>query len=155
MTPRDARAALTIGGLCGVVATVVMSVAMLGARRAGLIEDLPPELITLAALDGAGAHKPDERTQDALAALLHMGFGSAAGALFGLSYRLARLPIPAVAQGVVYGGLVWLASYAGWVPALGIMPPPARDEPRRPVVMVLAHWVYGGVLGALVGRLSH
>jgi len=47
-----------------------------------------------------------------------------------------------------------VVSYMGWVPAVGLMPVATRDEPRRPVVMVLAHGVYGAVLGALVGRRS-
>ena len=154
MTARSAGAAFATGGLSGAGATIVMSVVMLGARRAGLIADSPPERITAAALDTVGVRERSTPTQDALTMLFHLGFGVSAGAIFGLLYRLARLPIPPIAQGMIYGSLVWFVSYGGWVPALGIMPPPTRDEPGRPVVMIIEHWIYGGVLGAIVGRLT-
>ena len=35
--------------------------------------------------------------------------------------------------------------------SLGILPPPERDQPGRPATMLLAHWVYGATLGAVVG----
>ena len=34
---------------------------------------------------------------------------------------------------------------------LGLMPPISDDERHRPLVMLLAHWIYGGALGLLVG----
>lgn len=148
---RARRATLVDGAVGGGIATVVMSLALLGARRAGLVGQLPPEHMTARLLDAAGL-RAGTRTQDTLATLLHGLFGVAAGALFGLVRRHPRVPLPSVAQGVVYGGLVWLVSYMGWIPALGLMPAATRDEPRRPVVMVLAHGIYGAVLGALVGR---
>ncbi len=47
---------------------------------------------------------------------------------------------------VLFGVVFWI------IPLLGLMPPPDRDRPGRPVVMVLAHVVYGLTLGAVVGR---
>lgn len=154
MTLRNGRAAIAKGSLAGTVGTVVMSAVMLFARRAGLVKELPPERITASLLNALGLHERGERTQDALAALLHMVFGATGGALFALLHRWLRVPIAPAAQGVIYGGLVWLVNYMGWVPALGIMPTPAHDEPRRPMVMVIAHCIYGGVLGAIVGQTS-
>jgi hypothetical protein len=43
---------------------------------------------------------------------------------------------------------VWLGSYAGWIPALDLLPPPDRDRRGRPPSMIVAHWVYGAALGA-------
>jgi hypothetical protein len=40
----------------------------------------------------------------------------------------------------------------GWVPWLRIMPPADRDRPGRAETMLAAHWLYGGVLGALATR---
>ena len=59
-------------------------------------------------------------------------------------------PISPLLQGIVFGSAVWFVSYMGWVPALGLMPPPHRDRPGRQLVMVLAHWIYGATLGAVV-----
>ena len=137
---------LVRGTLAGVVATGVMSLLMLGARRAGLLGAMPPQKITARLLDRAGGSRSRE-TQDAAATALHFGFGGGAGALFGAT--AARLPLPPVLTGIAFGAGVWFVSYSGWVPALGIMPPPERDRPGRPQTMLLAHLVYGGVLGAL------
>lgn len=142
---RDAAA----GAAAGVVATVPMSGLMLAAQKAGLVGKQPPKRITEAALDAAGVQGRTEREEDALSALAHLAFGAGAGALFGVGARALPARAPRVPAGVAFGLLVWLASYAGWVPALGVLPPPGRDRPGRPVTMVLAHVVYGAVLGAL------
>ena len=156
MVRRDSaiRAALVDGGIGGGVGTMVMSLVMRGARRAGLVGELPPTRMAAALLDAVGVGAGPQRLRDALAAVLHLGFGMAAGALFALVCGRLRAPLAPALQGLAYGLVVWLVSYMGWVPAVGLMPVATRDEPRRPVVMVLAHGVYGAVLGALVGRRS-
>jgi hypothetical protein len=146
---QDDGRAIVAGALGGAAGTLVMSAVMEGARRAGLLGRHPPELITAAALDAADAPR-EGGTQAALAALAHLGFGVLAGALFGPLDRRLRAPGGPVARGVAYGSLIWAVSYAGWVPALGILPPPGRDRPGRPATMLVAHWVYGAVLGATV-----
>ncbi len=147
----DMRASAVAGAVDGAAGTVAMSVLMLGARQVGLVERLPPERITAATLDALGL--PHSRgTRNALAPLLHLGFGVVAGVLFGLLRRVLRLPLSSVLQGTAYGCLVWLVSYMGWVPMLGLMPPASRDQPRRTIVMVGAHLLYGAVLGAFAGR---
>ena len=52
--------------------------------------------------------------------------------------------------GVAYGGAVYAGSYMGWIPKVGLMPPPHRDRPDRPVVTFLGHLLFGSVLGAIV-----
>lgn len=148
---RDVKAILD-GALGGAVGTAAMSAVMLVAGKSGLMGEHPPDKIAGAALDAAGIREPDEGAQDAVAVTLHFGFGVGMGALFGLLHR--RLPrwVPAGLHGVLFGALVWAASYQGWVPALGIMPPASRDRPDRPRVMLVAHGIYGAVLGAVVAR---
>ncbi len=143
------------GSLGGTIATMVMSLAMLALRRAGQMSELPPERITAQLLDAADA-PGGQRTRDVVAALLHFLFGIAGGALFGVLQRALRprTALPVEIQGLVFAGLVWLVSYMGWIPLLGLMPPATRDEPRRPGAMVLAHGLYGAVLGVIVERRS-
>lgn len=143
--------ALRDGAIGGLVATAAMSAVMLAGEKAGLMPRQPPDDIAGAALDAAGISGQSPKAQDALAVLTHFGFGAAGGAVFGLLHRRLRLPIPAAVHGVVFGGLVWAASYKGWIPALHILPPPERDTPGRPTTMLLAHGVYGATLGAVVG----
>ena len=148
---RDLKATID-GGIGGLVGTAAMSAVMQAAHKAGLIKTHPPEEIAEAALDAAQGPEHSEETQDRLALGLHFAFGAGMGAVFAVLHRRLKLPIPGVLHGVLFGTLVWAVSYKGWVPALGIMPPPERDQPGRPQSMLLAHWVYGAVLGAFVDR---
>jgi hypothetical protein len=144
--------ALAEGAIAGSIATVPMSGAMAAAGTAGLMGRQPPELIAGAALAAAGAPEPSREAEMAVAAVAHLGFGMAMGALYALLERRLRPRTPPVLNGIGFGLAVWAVSYRGWVPALGIMPPPERDRPGRPASMVAAHVVYGAALGALVGR---
>ncbi|MDP9001776.1 MAG: hypothetical protein M3O46_16885 [Myxococcota bacterium] len=132
---------------------------MLAAQKVGLTGKLPPAKITDAMLDVVGVRPfVTSPAKKALAAVNHLAFGGACGALFGLGHALLARRGPGagaqsggrVAAGVAFGTAVWAVSYAGWVPALGIMPSPQNDRPGRPTAMVIAHWVYGAVLAKLV-----
>lgn len=140
-----------------------MSAVMLAAQKAGLLGHMPPAKITdhlLAAL--RIRHRTPAPARKALATVNHFAFGGACGALFGLGYGIARAKsssrgmrggvgrVAPLAAGLAYGTAIWAVSYAGWVPALGIMPKPSRDRPGRPTSMVLAHWLYGTMLAKLV-----
>jgi hypothetical protein len=141
--------ALIDGSISGVLGTLSMSMVMLAARRAGLVGQLPPERITEAALDAAGQRRSEE-VQDALAVILHLLFGAFLGSFFGLLHRRLRVPLGSALQGIVYGLLAWSVNYRGWIPALSILPPPERDRPDRPVIVALAHAVYGWTAAAVV-----
>jgi hypothetical protein len=150
---RDVKALLD-GAIGGGVATAGMSSLMLAADKAGLMGEHPPDKIAGAVLDAAGVHNRDEEEQDALATLLHFGFGVTCGALFALLYRRLPFRLPAPIEGMLFASFVWLTSYEGWVPALGIMPPASEDRPDRQRTMFLAHLVYGATLGGIVARRS-
>ena len=150
----DLRAGLD-GVIGGVAATGLMSLWMRAARRLALSpkEPLPPERITRGMLRRAGAGVPPEPMRDVVETLMHYGFGSTAGAIFGVLYRRLGLSRPGPLQGIVFGLAVWASSYAGWVPGLAILPPPAQDDHRRAATILVGHIVYGAALGAIVGRL--
>lgn len=148
---RDLKAALD-GALAGGIATLAMSLVMLASEKVGGMDRHPPDEIAGAALDAVGLPDASEKETDALAMALHLAFGIGMGGLFGLLHRRLRPPVPPALHGLIFGSLVWAVSYKGWVPALRIMPPPERDLPGRPETMLLAHWVYGGILGTMVGR---
>jgi hypothetical protein len=137
------------GATAGALATALMSSVMVGAQQVGLIGGMPLEKITAKLLNRGGIRRSSEQ-QDALATLLHFGFGAAAGAGFGL--LAPRRLIARVPAGVAYGAAIWGVSYLGWVPALGIMAPADRDRRDRQAVMLASHLVYGAALAVLVGR---
>lgn len=130
------------GVVAGAAATGVMSLAMLGAKRWGLLGEPPPRRLTRLLLSPLGPAKPRGRALDAAALAAHFGFGAAVGALFSL------LPAPARGQvgGTLFGAAVWAVNYAGWLPRLGLMPPPSADRPGRPSSMLAAHLVFGAAL---------
>lgn len=139
------------GAGAGLVATVVMSAVMLAADKLGATPQPPPQRITDHLLHRAGS-RPPPPLRRALGTAAHVGFGVGAGAAYAALQGSGRLPGPPTASGVGYALGVWATSYAGWIPALGAMPPPDEDHPGRVRTMVIAHVVYGAVLGGLVGR---
>ena len=138
---------LTRGAAAGTLATAAMSALMLAAGRAGLMGRQPPEAIVRQA-GALTAREPRGRLADALAAAAHVGFGAGTGAAYALLPRSGR----PVLRGVAVGAGVYAVSYAGWVPALGALPPADRDRRSRQAAMLVAHVVYGAVLGALDDR---
>jgi hypothetical protein len=136
------------GATAGTLATAFMSIVMLGAKQLGLMGDMPPEKITARLLSRAGVRRSAAQ-QDALATVLHFGFGAAAGAGFGV---VAPGPVTIrVPAGMAYGAAIWGVSYLGWVPALGIMAPAQRDRVDRQTAMLAGHLVFGATLGLLAG----
>lgn len=137
------------GAVGGAVATGAMSLFMLGAQR--LVEGgrLPPKIITQEMIERT-VGSPPEPVVDAAAAVNHLAYGVMMGALYGATLgRSERLP-PAI-RGILFGNAIWALSYKGWVPAMDILPPPEHDITERQLRVYLAHWVYGGVLGAVAG----
>ena len=132
----------------GAVATVAMSVPMLVAPDA-VMGQRPPKKVTVGILSRLGLDPGDEGERNVLSVVAHLGFGSSLGSLFSVARARLDPPGPAVLHGLAYGLGIWATSYNGWIPALGLVPPPERDRPGRQGVLVLAHLVYGGVLGAL------
>ena len=147
-----ARTAVLRGMVGGAVATAGMSAVMFAAQRTGLLGRMPPRKITHAALDALGVRRSKDQ-EYGLTGLAHLGYGIGCGALFGwLEPRTRARHLPASLRGAAFASLIWAVSYAGWVPALGIMEWPRNDRPGRPTSMLVAHWVFGSILGALVGR---
>jgi hypothetical protein len=147
--PGGPGAVLARGAAAGLAATAAMTVMMFAARRRGTMRKLPPERITEAMLDALRLRR-SERTENVISSVAHLAYGAGAGALFAVLAGSLRRPGTRVLAGPAYGLALWAASYVGWVPALGIMPPPHRDGRRRPTAMVLAHVTYGAVLGWLL-----
>lgn len=137
------------GAAAGLAATAAMSAVMAAAREEGRVGRLPPKLLTRRFLPGGREYTP--RPGENLAtAVAHGGFGTAAGAVFGV---LTGGRPPRVRTGLAYGLGVWLASYEGWVPWVTVQPPAHRDAPARAAVMAAAHLVYGCALAAVLRRM--
>ena len=140
---------IVLGAMAGILATMPMSAVIWGLRHAGVYHSKPPpetgrggnRMARLARLP-----EPRRSRWQPLKLAQHFGFGSAAGAGFSLVSPVLR---PKILAGMLVGIGIWLASYAGWIPALGILPPPQKDEKGRMFTMIVAHVVYGLTLGAI------
>lgn len=126
-----------------------MTVAMvLWHRRlpAGENYPLPPREITGAVLEKSGV-SADNADLSAATLLAHFAYGGAAGGIYGLISRgKTRMPIT---SGMTLGLFVWVLSYFGLLPALGILRPANEHPARRNALMLGAHFVWGVCLCAL------
>ena len=141
----DGRRVAT-GALAGAVATGAMSGWMLAGQLTGTHGEQPPKRLVrrLSRRIGLPARRRGTGTRLATAAA-HLGFGMSCGAVYALA-----VPRSTPTRGVAFALGVWAGSYAGWIPALGLLPPPSKDNPRRAWTIATAHVVYGGVLGRLL-----
>ena len=142
------------GAVAGAVGTVAMSAVMLAAQQVGVFSKQPPETLTEAALEEAGAEPVDEQAENALSTAAHLGFGSATGAAFALADRVVAGRVHPALWGPVFGLGVWTLAYKGVIPRLGLLPHPDDDQPGRPATMIGAHLVWGATTGWVVGRTS-
>ena len=142
------------GAIGGFVATVPMTTVM-GVLHRQLPWwqrfRLPPREITTNLLAKTGVrHRVPRETESVAVAAGHFAYGAAAGAIYGALPWTRR----DLTSGVLYGLAVWAGSYGGWLPAAGLAAPLGRRTKEHIVLMVLAHVMWGSVLGASVRRLG-
>lgn len=144
------------GAAAGFAATGPMTLVLAAARAALPAPDqysLPPRIVTERAAQDVGvADRMTEPEKKAATTAAHFGFGTAAGAAFGALAR--HLPFDPVANGVAYGLAVWAGSYLGWLPAVGLHPPPHQESAGRTAMNIGAHVAWGAVLGLLTDQLA-
>jgi hypothetical protein len=135
---------IVFGALAGLSATMAMTATMRTLHQTLPTPDaypLPPREITDTVF-------PSSRTDQGTTALLaHFAYGALTGALYAVLPR-NRAP------GVIYGPLVWAASYFGWIPASGVLRPAHHHPLRRNALMILAHAVWGAALSAGLDELD-
>jgi Protein of unknown function (DUF1440) len=144
------------GALAGLVATVPMTVAMIGLQRLlprHLRYPLPPEQVTLRVIKDKGAFSHlDDPERTIATGMLHFGIGALGGACYSVAAKL--IPAPSVPRGIGFGLLVWLTGYMGWLPALGILQPATKHPAPRNALMITAHVVWGTVTGLVFAALT-
>lgn len=142
-----------LGAAAGIGATLGMSIVMLASRRMGMSPELPPARIADESVEMVRHRPANPGEERVVASIAHFGFGALAGALYALLASGIRSGPLAAALGTLFGTGLWLVSYQGWIPALGILPPASRDDPGRVGTMLVAHWLYGAALGVCTHRM--
>ena len=146
---------LLLGTIGGIVATGPMTAAMILLHRRLPWHErypLPPREITMSFARKTGlAPQLDSEGRATATMVSHFGYGAAAGSLY------TALIAPrghALSKGVLFGLLIWGASYLGWLPATGILRPATEQPPRRNLLMIIAHLVWGATLSSFVALLA-
>ena len=141
------------GAIAGLLATGLMTTVIAGGRALGLLRTPPPAQITANLAERVGVEPERDHAGFQFVWLAaHAGYGVACGA----GYAAVRplLPRSTTLAGLIYGGVVWGASYIGLMPAFELYPPPEDDRKSRLGVMVLAHAVFGLSLAEIDRQLA-
>ncbi|MEW6297896.1 MAG: hypothetical protein AB1671_09180 [Thermodesulfobacteriota bacterium] len=142
--------ALALGAAGGFAGTLAVQ-AVLTATRRWLPSAAPPlrqdpgvfmvETVEAALPLTIRRHIPDV-VESGAAKLLALGYGLTFGALYAACRPGGGAPLR---DGVVLGAANWAVGYLGWLPALGLMPPVWRQQPRQVTATAVEHIVYGVV----------
>ncbi|HEY0413786.1 MAG TPA: hypothetical protein VGD66_11645 [Allosphingosinicella sp.] len=144
------RTRLLIGGIAGFVGTMAMTGAMRRLHRRLPKSErypLPPREIVDSAAKQLRVPLAGETAKD-IGTAAHFAYGAAMGALIA-----AANPDPKKRTGAAAGAAVWLASYMGWIPAVGNLQPATRHPARRNALMIAAHLVWGTATAAAIREL--
>jgi uncharacterized membrane protein YagU involved in acid resistance len=142
---------LVVGAVAGFVGTMAMTMAMRRLhRRLPSAERYPltPREIVDSGAKQIGAPLPSEAAKD-LTVAAHFAYGALTGAMLA-----AMSPDPKKRTGAAYGAAVWLASYMGWIPAVGNLKPATKHPPRRNFLMIGVHLVWGAATAAAIRELN-
>ena len=137
---------LLIGAIAGIAGTMAMTSAMRRLHQRLPAKErypLPPrEIVDAAASPADPAARP-------ITIAAHFAYGAACGALLAAADpRMSR------GGGALAGTAIWLGSYMGWIPALGLLQPATVHPPRRNVLMISVHIVWGSATAAAMRELS-
>lgn len=103
-------------------------------------------------MEALGLHRklgPDARA--ALTLINHFGYGAAAASLYSLAEP--RVRASSLIKGLTFGALVWLVSYLGLLPALGVLDSATKHPQSRNALMFVVHLVWGLFVGLFVETL--
>ena len=144
------------GAVAGFIGTGPMTASMIVGWRLLPAQEkypLPPRQITSEVAERLGID--DHMSKGELTAttlISHFGYGALFGSLYGLLNENVRLQ-PSI-KGILAGIALWIGSYLGWLPAIGILPPATRHPWRRNMLMIIAHVVWGATMGMVFKKLN-
>jgi uncharacterized membrane protein YagU involved in acid resistance len=141
---------LIIGGIAGFVGTMAMTAAMRRLHRRLPAEErypLTPREIVDSGSEQLGVPLAGEAAKDVTTAA-HFLYGAAMGAAIA-----AMNPDPKKRTGAAAGAAIWVASYMGWIPAVGTLEPATRHPARRNMLMIGVHLVWGAATAAAMREL--
>ncbi len=136
---------LTSGAVAGLAGTTVMTGAMFLTKKAGMVPGkLEPKEIAENSEEKLGVRDYlPEPAFEASWVMLHFGYGTLSGVAYALAQKMALDLERPVLVGPLFGVLLWAFGYCGWLPVLGLYPPPTQVPKRKAAANILTHVVYG------------
>lgn len=144
----DGIKAGAIGGLAG---GLVMTMAMVMGKRAGII-DVPLPVRVERYLEGRLKTAGPEIPPDEMALSMggHLLFSAVLGALYGVIGLTLRLPL--LPYGPLYGLGLYVVNLLGFGPMLGITKGPWGEQPITVGRRIMMHLMFGLVTALMVNR---
>lgn len=143
------------GSIAGFLATAPMTLAMSAMHRALPAKDQEPlpmrQVVDNVAASAGVDLGPDEEVHEAVALSAHFGYGAAVGSLYGP--LAGSTGLPRVAEGMLFGLVVWGGSYLGLLPGAGLYPSAKDEAPARNALMIGAHLIWGASVAAVLSAL--
>jgi hypothetical protein len=138
------------GAASGFGATIILSGLREVLRRLGVIYKTAPMQIVDRLEESALVKDLSPAAQHASSLAAHLGYGTAAGAVFGVLRSERCEPATELSVGVALGVLLWGVGWAGWLPILGVQRAPwHQGTPRVALLPIADHAAFGAAWGLL------
>jgi hypothetical protein len=148
---RDLAADAIAGAAGGLAGGAVMTVAMSGGRKAGILQAPLPLKVERWGRRRLAVSAPSPEHEHLLAQTIHLSYSLFLGVGYGLVQHARALP--ALPSGPLYGLLVYAANIAGALPALGVISPPADMARTKVARQVMMHVVFGSATALVFERV--
>ena len=135
------------GALAGLTGTVAMTLALRRVLPRVLPRRARRPFLPATVTQGlerklTGRRRLSDHQRRGVTVPMHYAFGAGAGLGYGLLRAAAHRTPPAL-LGSAWGLAIWITSYQGWIPALGLARAESERRPAQRVVPVLSHLVFG------------
>lgn len=140
-----------IGATSGVGGTVFLSGLRQAMKAAGLVYETAPMQV-VDRLEEALSLESHPLAKRAMELVAHFGYGTGAGAAFGLLRRERAGAAADLSVGAALGLLLWGMGWAGWLPVLGADRAPWSYRTPGVLLPIFDHAAFG-VVWALLHRL--
>jgi uncharacterized membrane protein YagU involved in acid resistance len=115
---------------------------------------LPPRKIRMKLAEDLGVKKHMSETQKYAATMIgHYSYGAGMGALYAPLAK--KFHLDNTRGGILFGLVVWSASYLGFLPAVHLHRKATREPLARNALMIAAHIVWGIALARSFKELEH
>ena len=150
---------VALGAIGGMIGTVAIFSALAANKKLASETEAPlkedPGEFMVETAENQTLTKKEQRevpkiAETVAANALHFSYGASGGALYAL---LRPKSENLILEGAALGTAIWAIGYLGWLPAVGLLPPPTEQKPIQVFTPVWQHWLYGVVTIAAYEQL--